>query len=197
MPLARLGTSLAHEVFWRHVKMIMMTDELLDVIDQNNQVVNQEMKSLVHEKGLGHRVSAVLIQNQEGKYLITTASQHKVEAGNLFHSAAGHLSAGESYLQGAIRELEEELGLQSKEADLDFLGSFWFEKEYPSRKEKERFEVYKITFSVEMGQVRLNDEHLNEQWFSKEQLKEIYQDTPARLSAPLKHSCENIFKFSP
>lgn len=140
-----------------------MTEEQLDIIDENNTIVGQEQKSVVHEKGLRHRVSAVLVQNSEGKYLIPTASNLKVEAGGLFHSAAGHVTAGHEYQESAARELWEETGLKANPNDFELFGTFWLEKEYSTRIERERFEVFKVQYKSEMGQAEFNEEQNNEQ----------------------------------
>jgi 8-oxo-dGTP pyrophosphatase MutT (NUDIX family) len=172
-----------------------MLDELLDIIDKNNTVIGQGMKSIIHEKGLRHRVSAVLVKDNAGKYLIPTASDIKVEAGGLFHSAAGHIPTGEGYKKGAVRELWEETGLRAEEKDFSFFGTFWLEKEYPTRVERERFEVFTILYRPEMGTVTFNEEQNTEQWFSEEELRNIYLHETSRLSYPLLLSCQHIFRF--
>jgi 8-oxo-dGTP diphosphatase len=172
-----------------------MADEMLDVIDENNNVIGQMMKSAVHREGKRHRVSAILLRNSEGRYLIPTASELKVEAGGLFHSAAGHVPTGETYLQAAKRELWEETGLTAEESDFQYLGSFWVERDYPTRKEKERFEVFGCNYQERMGKVKLNEEQINEQWIGEEELKNIYFNDPNKLSYPLRLSCEKIFNF--
>lgn len=172
-----------------------MNDEVLDVINKNNQVIGQEMKSVVHQKGLKHRVSAVLLRREDGKYLITTAANHKVDAGGLYHSAAGHVLSGKTYLEGAIKEFEEELNLNASGTVFEFLGSFWFEHKYPTRIEKERFEVFRLQYHKSMGVITLNNEHINEQWLSEEELKDIYINHPGKLSWPLRFSCKHIFGF--
>ncbi len=167
---------------------------MLDVIDEQNTVIGQETKLRVHEQGLRHRVSAVLLQNEQGDYLIPTASDKKVEAGGLFHSAAGHVTSRQSYSEGAKRELWEETGVQTN-FEPQLLGSFWLEKDYPTRKEKERFEVFKVTYDPAMGPIVLNEEQINEQWLSEAILKQMYLESPEKLSYPLQLSCKLIFKF--
>lgn len=169
--------------------------EILSIIDKENNVVGKEEKKIVHEKGLRHRVSAVLVE-KEGKFLITTASDKKVEAGGLYHSVGGHVQANESYEENAVRETKEETGLKIKISDLELLGLYWFEKDYPTRIEKERFQVYKVLYQDKMGEVELNEEHYNEQWFSLSELKKIYNEKPDSFSAPLKHTMEIIFKLN-
>jgi 8-oxo-dGTP pyrophosphatase MutT (NUDIX family) len=170
-----------------------MPDELLDIIDEDDRDVGQAPKSFVHDKGLRHRVGAVLLQRDDGRYLIPTASQIKAEAGRLYHSAAGHVLSGESYLNCAKRELSEETGLEP--GNLEYLGTFWFEKDYPTRKERERFQVYKAVYHGGMGRVKLNEEQVTERWLSQDELKSIYEAGEEDVSSPLQMTCRLIFHF--
>ena len=172
-----------------------MTDEQLDIVDQYDRVIGQATKGVAHAKGLRHRVGAVLLQREDGKYLIPTASDLKVEAGRLYHSAAGHVLSGESYEESALRELVEETGLKGD--GIEYLGTFWFEEAYAQRIEKERFKVYRVRYRPSMGPVRLNEEQVNEKWLSEEELKALYVDRPEALSGPLKVTCRYLFGFSP
>jgi isopentenyl-diphosphate Delta-isomerase len=172
-----------------------MKDEPVDVINENNVVISQLMKSTVHEKGLRHRISAVLIQDKMGKFFIPKASELKSEAGGLYHSAAGHVLSGETYLAAAKRELWEETGLEAGLGEFTDLGTFWLEKQYPGKTEKERFEVFKLKYDPRMGEIKLNDEQVEGEWLSEEELNSIYLKSPERLSTPLKLCFENIFKF--
>jgi len=170
-----------------------VSDEYVDVVDEKDRVTGQAAKAAVHRHGLRHRVAAVLLQGEDGKYLIPTASGIKAEAGLLYHSAAGHVLSGESYADSARRELQEETGLAAD--DLEYLGAFWFEKEYPSRSEKESFHVYRAAYRTSMGPVRLNEEQVNEQWLGEEELAAICRNKRERVSAPLLMTCENILGF--
>lgn len=173
----------------------MSHDELLDVIDRNDTIVGQALKSAVHKQGLLHRMSAVMLKRGDGRYLIPTASDLKADAGGLFHSTAGHVDAGESYLDAAVRELQEEVGIVLPKDKLVSLGSYWIEKDYPSRNRKEHghFEIFEGPYSGE--EITMNEEQTNAQWFSKEELRGIYRKTPEKLSYPLVLTCENIFSF--
>ncbi len=170
-----------------------MSDEEVDVIDQEDRIIGQAPKAVVHRQGLRHRVAAVLLQGADGTYLIPTASSIKTEAGLLYHSAAGHVLSAESYVDSARRELYEETGVTADH--LEYLGAFWFEKEYPSRVEKESFHVYTAAYRPSMGPVRLNQEQVNEQWLSEQELETIYRSKRDEISAPLLMTCKHILGF--
>ena len=171
-----------------------MRDELLDIIDEDNRVIGQADKSTVHRHGLRHRVGAVLLRREDGKYLIPTASGIKAEAGRLYHSAAGHVLSGESCEDCARRELLEETGVLT--TTLEYLGTYWFEKDYPTRRERERFEVYETACRDGSGPVKLNEEQVDEKWLSVEELRGVYEAEGELVSLPLKMTCKTIFKMN-
>jgi 8-oxo-dGTP pyrophosphatase MutT (NUDIX family) len=170
-----------------------MKDELLDIIDEDNRVIGQASKSAVHRQGLRHRVGAVLLRREDGKYLIPTASGIKAEAGRLYHSAAGHVLSGESCEACAKRELLEETGVLA--TTLEYLGTYWFEKDYPTRKERERFEVYGAVYRDGVGPVKLNEEQVDERWLGVEELRSVFETKGELVSLPLKMSCKIIFNM--
>lgn len=90
----------------------MNSEELFDVVDEEDQVLERLPRSVVHERGLMHRSVHVFVFNTEGLLLIHLRSADKDEYPSLWtSSASGHVSAGESYDDAAPRELAEELGL--------------------------------------------------------------------------------------
>ncbi len=90
-----------------------MPDELLDVINDRDQVIAQEMRSVVHHKGLQHRGIHLFLFTPENKLLVQTRSRNqKAYPSALDCSVSEHVKAGETYLQAARRGLLEELGLQ-------------------------------------------------------------------------------------
>lgn len=89
-------------------------EELFDVVDEHDQVVRQERRSVVHAQKLTHRAVHVFLFRSDGHLLIHKRTDHKEEFPGVWtSSASGHVSAGEAYDETAPRELEEELGVVS------------------------------------------------------------------------------------
>ena len=100
-----------------------MLEEFLDIVTEGNQVIGQEKRSVVHQFGLWHRGVHIFLFTPEHKLVIQQRSKHREQSpGALDCSVSEHLKAGESYLAGAIRGLEEELGI--KQAPLRRLVQF-------------------------------------------------------------------------
>jgi isopentenyldiphosphate isomerase len=119
----------------------MAASELLDVFTADMTPTGQALdKNEVHQKGLWHQVFHCWIvrplDDGDAAVLFQLRSRTKsTYAGLLDISAAGHLSAGEEPLDG-LRELQEELGITAKPADLVPLGIYKLATEttgYPNR----------------------------------------------------------------
>ncbi|MGJ8655237.1 MAG: 16S rRNA (adenine(1518)-N(6)/adenine(1519)-N(6))-dimethyltransferase RsmA [Akkermansiaceae bacterium] len=90
-------------------------DEIFDVVDEDDVVVRQEKRSVVHAENLLHRAVHVLVFNKKKEVLLQKRSILKDKCPGLWDSsAAGHLETGESYDDCAPRELKEELAIDSE-----------------------------------------------------------------------------------
>lgn len=90
------------------------SDELFDVVDKNDQVVDAKPREFVHVNNLLHRAVHMLIFNAGGELLLQQRSIWKDRnPGRWDSSAAGHVDSGETYLEAARRELQEELGIEA------------------------------------------------------------------------------------
>lgn len=89
--------------------------ELFDVVDQNDNVTGQETRDVVHQQNLLHRAVHLFVFNKRKELFLQKRSRLKDKHPGVWDSsAAGHLDAGEGYLETAVRELEEELGIQTE-----------------------------------------------------------------------------------
>jgi len=78
----------------------------------------------VHRDGDWHRAAHVWIIGAGGRILLQRRSMKKENNPGLWDvSAAGHVSAGETAIETAIRETEEELGLKLSPSELRPAGS--------------------------------------------------------------------------
>lgn len=90
-----------------------MPEEIFDVVNDDDMVIGQEKRSVVHQKGLLHRGVHVWLFSPDGKLLIQRRSDDRPTApGALDCSVSEHVKAGEDYMTAAQRGLKEELGLE-------------------------------------------------------------------------------------
>ena len=87
--------------------------ELVEVVDLRDRPLAVVPLAEAHRQVLLHRAVLVLVYNREGKVFLQRRSNAKqLFPGRWDLSATGHVQAGESREEAAIRELEEELGVR-------------------------------------------------------------------------------------
>ena len=92
--------------------LIPVSEELLDVVNENDEIVDVKTRGEIHALGLMHRSVHILVFNKKDDLFIQKRSMSKDNQPGLWDSsAAGHVDSGEDYHGCAIRELEEELGI--------------------------------------------------------------------------------------
>ena len=103
-----------------------MSIELFDIVDRQDSVIGTTDKKTAHSTGALHRVAAVFVFNKNGELYIQEHSRD----GKWDHSVGGHVSKGETYLEAAIREAKEELGIAQP---LEELATALSGEEYPDQ----------------------------------------------------------------
>lgn len=87
-------------------------DELVARLDAEGREVGAERRSVVYRDGLWHASAGVLLRDPGGRVLVHRRTQHKaLWPGAHDVLAGGVLAPGESPVDGARRELAEELGV--------------------------------------------------------------------------------------
>ncbi len=133
--------------------------EMFDLIDEQDNVIGQASREEVHKKGLLHRVVDVFIFNSQGELLLQKRSEKKdTNPGLWTFSAGGHVESGQSYLEAAHKELEEELGIKT---DLEEVGTF------VSKDPNHMNQMIKMFACVDGGPFNFNKEEMDEIEFVK------------------------------
>lgn len=108
--------------------------EILDVVDELGHPTGKTIeRQKAHELGIRHRTSHVwILRKRDGRIqiLLQKRSDDKDSFPGFYDiSSAGHIPAGVDYYSSAIRELNEELGIQVEAEELIDCGnrSFRFE----------------------------------------------------------------------
>lgn len=98
--------------------------EMVDILNSDGSPSGKRVsKKEAHEKGLWHRTAHVWLVNKNNEILLQKRADHIESNPGMYDiSAAGHLSAGDTRVAGALREVEEELGIHINENDLINIG---------------------------------------------------------------------------
>jgi len=126
-------------------------EEQIDILNMDGTPTGLSCsRSKVHAEGLWHRTVHIWAFDKDGKILFQLRSLKKENNPGLYDtSCAGHISAGDSSLNAALRELREELGVVKRQQDLEYVfeamhksvlnGGSYLDNEY--------YDVYRITLT--------------------------------------------------
>jgi 8-oxo-dGTP diphosphatase len=155
------------ELYSKGVQEIML--ELWDIYDKNRNKtgrIHERGKPLL--KGDYHLVVYIWIINNKDEVLLTKRHPDK-PWGNYWECTGGSVTVGEDSLQGALREVAEEIGiilngedgmlLSEERREHDFVDTWLFKKD---------FTLSNITFQPE--------EVIDAKWVNKNEYKEMYNE---------------------
>lgn len=150
-----------------------MADHYIDIVNENDEVVGKELKSKKPELGFISRVVAILVQDSEGKYIVSKRGSHKkIDANKYDLSAFGNVDAGEDYQIAAKRELKEELGM---DCEVKLLDKFYQENEHDGKK----YKIFCGVFLANSDQApNLNHELVSYQKMSYSEISENMHKNP-------------------
>ena len=157
-----------------------MHEEIFDVVNQEDEVIGRAPRSEVHQKGLMHRATHILVFNSRREVFLQKRSLKKDRQPGLWDSSAsGHLDCGESYDACAVRELKEELGL-ALERPLQKLFKV------PASLDTDQEHVWVYRCEAE-GPFELNAEEIERGgWFAPQQVSEWMEDKPEEFAGGLR-----------
>ncbi len=131
--------------------------EVWDLYDENRKLLGKtHVRGVPLGSGEYHIVTDVWLVRQDGKILITKRHPDKIW-GNMWECTGGSALAGESSLDSAVRELEEEVGVAAESAELELLHTV---------RVKDRFvDTYALVKNVEASELILQMEEVVEARF--------------------------------
>lgn len=99
--------------------------ELFDILDEEgNKTGIAKPKLAVHRQGLWHRVAHIWLVNSKGEILLQQRSARMENYPSLWDiSVAGHIASREGSIQGALREIKEEIGVDLDVSQLELIGT--------------------------------------------------------------------------
>ncbi len=142
-------------------------------VDKDDNVIGAGPQREAHEKGIIHRVIRIYLYNSKGEILIQKRGAHlRTNPGKWNESVAGHVDEGETYLDAAKREMEEEIGVTG--VDLEEVKKLYMEEKEDKRR---RFTtLYRARYD---GEVRPDFDEVSEvRWITPEALRAEMTEHP-------------------
>ena len=92
---------------------------MLEVVNDADEIIGIKPRAEIHAQGLRHREVHVWLVTPEGQVVFQRRSPTKESFPNMLDATAGgHVEIGQSYLESALMELEEETGIVVQPDDL-------------------------------------------------------------------------------
>ncbi|WP_040282078.1 NUDIX hydrolase [Psychroserpens damuponensis] len=109
-------------------------EALIDIVDKNGRPTGIAVpKTEIHNKGHLHNTAHVWFYDAYGNILLQQRAASKTICPLLWDvSVAGHIDAGETPEQAAVREAKEEIGVDVSEEKLNKIGVFECFQSYPN-----------------------------------------------------------------
>ena len=153
--------------------------ELLDVLDENgNKTGEVETKQEVYNKGLWHKTVHIWVINDDNELLVQRRNPLKKTFPNLWAiSSAGHVVSGEDSVTSGLRELKEELDVEAKPEELEYL--FTIKRVQPHKDSYIRAfdDVYLINRNLDVNKTKLQVEELTDiKYVYYEYLEDIFKE---------------------
>ena len=145
-----------------------MAKEYFDILDENgNKTGKSKLRSEVHRDGDWHKAVHIWIINNTGDILLQRRCATKDSNPNkLDISSAGHLSAGDDSLTGALRELKEELNLDVKPEDLQFIKTLKRSSRYTETFINNEFDdLYIVRTDKKIDDMKFQEDEISEIMF--------------------------------
>lgn len=168
--------------------------EYIDIFDENNNPIGEvKEKTQAHEDGNFHRTAHIWIMNDDNELLLQKRSEKKKSHPNCWDiSGAGHIMARESVIDGAIRELKEELGIEVNEKELQYIVTI---KSTKNPKNMEFQYVYLLKCNKQVEEYIFEDNEVSEvKYIYYEELEKMVEE---RVEGLLIHEEEykDLFKY--
>lgn len=181
-----------------------MEEEYLDILDELGKPTGKIcLKSEAHKKGYFHPTVHIWFYTENGQVLFQKRGINKETFPNYWDvSVAGHIIAGETVVEAALREVEEEIGLTIKTSQLHKIDIWKSINIHPNGiKDCEFQNVFLCKLEVTLDELKKQDEEVDGlcllslekfKYFTKHR-KEDFKLVPADYSY-YKFVIDNIIK---
>jgi isopentenyl-diphosphate Delta-isomerase len=173
--------------------------EHIDVLDRAGTPLHHiATRAEVHRKGLWHRTVHIWVLNRNNELLLQKRAGNKETFPGLWDiSAAGHISAGDTSINAALRELEEELGIRARKGSLKLLFTITGHYKDSSRPfiDNEISDVYLLRDDIQIKSIAVDKDEVDEaKYMAVDELKRELESHP-ELYVPHHEAYGKLFQY--
>lgn len=150
--------------------------EIWDLYNSEREITGEHVRGTELPEDGFHLVVHVWIKNSMGKYLLAQRSPNKPTFPNMWECVGGGVLKGENSIQGVLREVKEEVGLDFSMED----GTLLFTKIRRTINGKRYNDIVDVWLFHYDGDVLLEnattDEVAQVRWMNREEISELRQE---------------------
>lgn len=157
--------------------------EQIEILNEFGEKTGEILdRKIVHIEGKWHGSSHIHIINSNKETLLQLRSkQKKIYPRVWAPSVGGHIDAHSNALQTAIREANEELGIDITPEDLQYIGTVKDMADFGELLEREFVNVFILQEPHDLNMKMTNDEVEELKWFSQVELLDLSQRKDPKL----------------
>lgn len=150
--------------------------EIWDLYNLERKVIGEHIRGNELPEDGFHLVVHVWIKNSEGKYLMTQRSANKSSFPLFWECVGGSVLKGENSIQGAVREVKEEVGVEFRADE----GKLLFTKVRKTIDGKRYNDIVDVWLFIYDGALQLDnattDEVAQNKWMSKKEIEKLKEE---------------------
>ncbi len=150
--------------------------ELVDLYNGQKELTNETVEKKNVPDGKFRLSVHVWITNGKGELLVQQrlATAHKFP--NMWAVTGGAVKAGESSLDGVLRELSEELGIKANKDEMKFIASY--------RRKFDYVDVWLLNKNIDIKDIKLQEDEVQAvRWVTLEEFEEMLKNKEAIRSS--------------
>ena len=135
-----------------------MAKEIIDELNEQGEVIGQIDKDLAHKEGRLHK--AIHLNKNNEVLLQYRCKDKKLYPDTWDVSVGGHVAAFEDTKDACVREAKEELGIDIKVKDLEYITTLREELLYKDINSQELVDVFMIKKDIKIKDIKLQEEEV-------------------------------------
>jgi|TARA_Y100000310_G_C20700281_1_gene829054 isopentenyldiphosphate isomerase len=148
-------------------------DEIIAFVDREDKVIGKITRKEAHSKGLLHRESNNYLINSKKQILL----QRRTDNNLWSHSSAGHMSLKQNYLDGAVSEFKEELGIKLNKKEFKEIAKEKVSMTSGKGHNIRFIKIFLIKKDIPLNKFKIQKSELNKvRYFNRDELKKLLLD---------------------
>jgi len=143
--------------------------EIVDIYNKRREKTKKTCERGKQKEGEYGLSVHIWIMNKEGKFLVQKRSKNKKIFPDMWSLTAGAVDTGETSVDGAIREIKEEIEINIDKEELELMLSI--------KRTHNFLDVWLVRKDIDLKNIVMQEEEVQEvKWVTKEELEEMIKN---------------------